>query len=87
MFCSYVSDNNAKHYSRVQSSTESLLTMVLKDRASFAPAPEKLERAPFAILSLKSKEGTPQEDSTCAEGEKAIYDGVRSSLRCGPVRQ
>ena len=53
MFCSYVSDNNAKHYSRVQSSTESLLTMVLKDRASFAPAPEKLERAPFAILSLK----------------------------------
>ena len=56
MFCSYVSDNNAniQQNSRVQLVfTESLVTMVLKDRASFAPAPEKLERAPFAILSLK----------------------------------
>ena len=45
VFCSYVSDNNAKHYSRVESSTESLLTMVAKRQSIIRSRSRKIWNA------------------------------------------
>ena len=61
----------------------------LKTRNLNASMSLHLNRLPSLVSVLtrwRSEKETPQEGCTFAEGEEAIYDGVRSRLHCGPVR-